>query len=263
MAYGQSGVPWPVWPVAVLIALLAQWSIVLFNDYADAETDALHRRLFPETLDTRVAVDGLWPRRRLLVAASATAAALVATGWALRYWERGDTLWLVAAGLGLVWAYSFWPFKLNYRGGGEALEAVGVGLLLPLIGYCLATGESAGFAWASAAPLLMLALAGALASGLKHAPADARTGKRTLAVIAGVRPVQKLMLVLLGAASAWVLVRFAYGSCHIAAFMGAGLALRYAFAAYRVIGDLSAFKNQSHRAARLLLAGLIVDWLAG
>jgi 1,4-dihydroxy-2-naphthoate octaprenyltransferase/chlorophyll synthase len=81
--------------------------------------------------------------------------------------------------LGLFVAYSFAPLRLNYRGGGEWLEGLGVGLALPWFQLYLQAGQ----AWARELWLLpgfvLLALASAVASGLSDEQSDRRGGKRT------------------------------------------------------------------------------------
>ena len=51
--------PLALFVLAFVIALCAQWSIVLLNDYADLEADAAHQQRFPELIDLRVLVEGL------------------------------------------------------------------------------------------------------------------------------------------------------------------------------------------------------------
>jgi 1,4-dihydroxy-2-naphthoate polyprenyltransferase len=257
-----SGLPWGLLTAALALAVLGQWCIVLFNDYADADADALHQRRFPRLMDRRVLTEGLWSRRQLLAVALAAAVALVGLGWGLRFGGRDGALWLIGAGLALLWAYSFAPLKFNYRGGGEALEAGGVGLLLPLIGYYLYTGHWDAYAWTTVLPLLPLALVGAVGSGLKHAPADRQTGKRTVAVWAGVGAAQKAMVVLAGLSGGWVVAGFCLGEYGMAAFMGAAMMGRCTFVAYKELGDLSAFRGGIGRGQYWLLWALVVDLIA-
>lgn len=262
MGYGGGGaVYWPAVSAGLALALLAQISIVLLNDYADRRADRLHRRDFPQTLEPRVLADGLLRPWSVLAAGALAAGLLLGGGWALHLWGRGQALWLCLGGLALLWAYSYAPFKLNYRGGGEILEAVGVGGLLPWTGYYVYSGDLDGFPWGLAVPVLLLSLAGALRSGLAHVAADARTGKRTVAVWLGPAATQRLVLYLHVTAVIFVAGVFLAGPYGIAAlFMGAILPTRYVFAAYRGQEDAGLFKGALGRAQRLLLWGLLLDF---
>jgi 1,4-dihydroxy-2-naphthoate octaprenyltransferase len=88
------------------------------------------------------------------------------------------------AALALLHAYSFPPLRLSYRGGGELLQAFGVGGVLPLTGYYAQSGRLDLPLWALA-PSLLAALAGNLLTALPDVAQDARAAKRTFAVRAG------------------------------------------------------------------------------
>ena len=83
-------------------------------------------------------------------------------------YQRPFVPYLGLAGLVVFAAYSFAPLRLNYRGGGEILEVVGVGILLPLTGYYIAAGSLPTDNGHLLVPLALYALVCALASGLNH-----------------------------------------------------------------------------------------------
>jgi 1,4-dihydroxy-2-naphthoate octaprenyltransferase len=116
--------------------------------------------------------------------------------------ERPLFLHATAATALLVWAYSFAPLRLSYRGGGELLQAAGVGVVLPLVGYYAQAGELLRFPWPLLLPTIALGGAGNIATALPDAPADARSDKRTLAVWIGERNARVTSLGLL--TFAWV-----------------------------------------------------------
>jgi len=78
-------------------------------------------------------------------------------------------------------AYTLPPVRLNYRGGGELLETLGVGIALPLYNAYLQAGDiptRSGF-WI--AGFALLSLSSAVASGLSDEQSDRVGGKRTFA----------------------------------------------------------------------------------
>ena len=80
--------------------------------------------------------------------------------------------------MGLFVAYSLPPFELNYRGGGELLEMLGVGIALPLFNAYLQSGSVSG--WPVLLGFSCLGLASAIASGLSDEESDRLGGKRTV-----------------------------------------------------------------------------------
>lgn len=98
-----------------------------------------------------------------------------------------DGLALAAlVGLSLLVVYSAPPVRVNDRGGGELVEAVGVGLLVPWISAYAQSGHASSpwFTW-TLPGLFLLALSSAVASGLSDEESDRRAGKRTLTVALG------------------------------------------------------------------------------
>lgn len=188
--------------------LAMQLFIVFANDVADKETDALNRTATPFSGGSRVLVNGVLTPEELGRAALACAMVCLLLGLVLRVLSGTWTpSLLILTGLGLLWAYSFRPLRLSYRGGGEILQMFGVGTILPLIGYSAQSGGLTGMDWTMLGPLLPLSLACAMSTALPDAPSDAQSAKRTSAVVFGVRTAQDLILVLnilaLGLFTAW------------------------------------------------------------
>lgn len=160
--------------------------IVLMNDWGDREVDALKRRMFPDGCSPKTIPDGILPARHLLLAGAAAGA--VSVGVAFLLGALADRPWLgvlgVICALTFV-AYSLPPVALNYRGGGELLEALGVGLLLPLFHAHAQSGQWWATEWWVLAGFVALSLASALASGLSDEESDRAGGKRTLTTAAG------------------------------------------------------------------------------
>ncbi len=187
IAYAHQGSLDPyVFVLVQLFGVFDQLYIVYANDYADRETDAANDTFTIFSGGSRVLVDGALRPEQLRRASILMAALAMATGVTLGVW-RGT--WAVpalqAAGLTLLWMYSYPPVRLSYRGGGEALQMLGVGLILPLVGFVAQTGGFQGFPWAWLAILLPLQLGCAMCTALPDEPSDRATQKRTLAVHLG------------------------------------------------------------------------------
>lgn len=160
--------------------------VVLLNDWGDREVDAIKRRMFPDGCSPKTIPDGILPARAVLVAGLfAGIVAIVTATIAGQRLDRSGLGLAALALLGIFAAYTLPPLRLNYRGGGELLEMVGVGVALPLFhGYL-----QGGALPASAAGLLpgfaMLSLASAIASGLADEQSDRAGGKRTVVTLVG------------------------------------------------------------------------------
>lgn len=170
--------------MALTFLLLA--FIVLLNDFADREVDAIKRRLFPHAGSAKTIPDGILPAHHVLF--GGVAAGVAALGFAAysESWLNRPGLTIGGAVAVLVFAaYSLPPLKLNYRGHGELLEMVGVGLLLPYLNAYAQGGMGAmGFwlprAWPLLAGVALLAFSSAIASGLSDEMSDRKGGKSTI-----------------------------------------------------------------------------------
>lgn len=172
--------------------------IVLLNDWADREVDRIKREMFPDGCSPKTIPDGILPANYLLLGAMGSGA--LALGFA----SLGDFLrnlpYLVPAGLLCLLifvAYSLPPIRLNYRGGGEFLEMLGVGLALPLFNSYAQSGRWLSPDAGQILPtFLLLALASAVASGLSDEESDRRGGKHTLVLRVGNPAARKLIEIL-------------------------------------------------------------------
>ena len=262
--------PLTLFVLAFILALCAQWSIVLLNDYADREADAAHQQRFPELIDPRVLVEGLLAPGQVLGAGLLAALGALAAGAALVVlYERFFALYLVGIGLVVLWAYSFAPLRINYRGGGEILETIGVGALLPVTGYYICVGTLPLADGHLLVPLLLYALVGALASGLKHEPADRANGKYTFCVFFGAQVTRKWIWIAQMAARAWCGVFFLTGEYgHFALVLGALLPAAPMFvtrrfdkeADYRNLAALARYKQSLIQAGYLNSVALALDF---
>src|SRR5690606_30972610 len=79
----------------------------------------------------------------------------------------------------LLWAYSFPPLRLSYRGYGELAQGLGVGVVLPLLGFYLQAGTIGGVPWVALVPSFMLAFASNIATAVPDREADEAVDKQT------------------------------------------------------------------------------------
>jgi 4-hydroxybenzoate polyprenyltransferase len=190
--------------------------VVLMNDFADREVDAIKRRMFPRGCSPKTIPDGILPASRVLVGGLLAGGAALGLGFYAEGWlNRPQAGLATALALGVFVAYSLPPLRLNYRGGGELLEGFGAGFALPWLQAYLQGGLGAfGLAWLPRAwpvlgGLVLLALASAVASGLSDEVSDRAGGKRTFTTVLGNAGARRLceLLVALGA-GAWLLAGF-------------------------------------------------------
>lgn len=173
------GISWAALAAGLAFTVLDLLFVVFLNDYGDREVDAIKRRMFPDG-SPKTIPDGVLAARQLLFAGLAAGAAALGVAIAAGVWLDRPLLGPVAAlALGLFVAYTLPPIRANYRGGGELLEMLGVGVLLPWMQAYLQGG-----AWLVEGLWLLpgfalLALASAIASGLADERSDRRGGKTT------------------------------------------------------------------------------------
>jgi len=174
--------------LVVFAGLFDQWFIVFANDVADEEGDRAHPAPTPFSGGSRVLVEGKLTARQLRTGALVAVLLLVATATATGVvFGRPWLLALWTAGIGLLWAYSYRPLRLAYRGYGEFAQALGVGVCLPLIGFYAQSGGLATFPWPALAPLFLLGFAGNITTALPDLEADRACDKKTWPVRFGLR----------------------------------------------------------------------------
>ncbi|MEM1031470.1 MAG: prenyltransferase [Myxococcota bacterium] len=176
------------WTAAALIhafGVVDHLFIVFANDYADRDTDADNTTYTPFSGGSRVIAEGRLSPDALRRAAVAMAASLVALAGAWSGSRPGMVAFAFVA-LGLLWAYSYPPLRYAHRAEGALLQGLGVGVILPLVGFYGQTGSLAAFPWSALGPLFLLGTAGNVVTALPDTPSDRRAGKRTWAVRQGV-----------------------------------------------------------------------------
>jgi len=126
-------VHWDLAALALVLALLAHAGVNVLNDYYDHlnGTDAANTgRLFPFTGGSRFIQNRVLSPRQTLAYGLALFAAVIAGGLWLIQQSGPGLFWIGLAGLGIGWAYSAPPLKLNSRGLGEVCVAAGFLLIV-------------------------------------------------------------------------------------------------------------------------------------
>lgn len=182
--------------------------VVLLNDWGDQDVDALKRRLYPELCSPKTIVDNILEARSVLLGGLGAGLSAVGVAVAAQIWLGLPGLaWGAVVCLLLFWAYTLPPLRLNYRGGGELLEMVGVGFALPWWNAYLQSGQASPPGMVLLPAFLLLALSSALASGLSDEPSDRLGGKRTFTVLFGAIAVRQTVEgLVLGAMIVWALL---------------------------------------------------------
>lgn len=195
------------------VALLMHALANVLNDYHDAlngADDANTQGVFPFTGGARLIQNG-----QASVAQTRQLAwvllVLCVPGALWLLWCVGPELWgLGLLGLFLAWAYSAPPLALMCRGLGELTVALSWGLMVVGADFVQRTA-AAPWTWPVALSYSLLIGNILLINGVPDAPADARVGKRTLAVRLGALRVAWVY-------AAWALV--SVGGLCMGAYMG-------------------------------------------
>lgn len=172
--------------------------IVFLNDYADQEIDQIKRNLFPDECSYKTIPDNILPASQILVAGISFGVLSLLVSLLLSIIVSS----IFILGLGIVcilifYFYSLPPFYLNYRGGGELLEMIGVGLVLPAFHFAT---YAQVLELANYAPYILcyilLSLSSAVASGLSDEVSDRQGGKTTIVTTIGNRNSKRLIIFL-------------------------------------------------------------------
>jgi 1,4-dihydroxy-2-naphthoate octaprenyltransferase/chlorophyll synthase len=204
---GSGGLDLRAFGLGATFTVLGLGFIVLLNDWGDREVDAIKRGMFPDDCSPKTIPDGILDGRAVAVGGALFGcASLLVAGAAEAVLGRPFAFDGGLACMLLFVAYTLPPIRLNYRGGGELLEMLGVGVALPLYNAYLQAGNIPPRVWPWIAGFAMLSLASGVASGISDEESDRAGGKRTVASSLGNAVARKLTeaAVLLGV-GAWLL----------------------------------------------------------
>jgi 1,4-dihydroxy-2-naphthoate polyprenyltransferase len=227
LAYATCGrFSWGRAGLALLFGVLDQLFIVFANDCADWQGDALNTTHNAYSGGSRVVPEGKLSPDTL--ARAALLMVLWLGGFSAYVTVRLELMWMLllcTISVALLWAYSFPPLRLAYRGQGEILQGLGLGVVLPAVGFYLQCGELSAFPVWACLPAFLLGYAGNITTALPDVPADRAVGKRSFPVRHSQRSARIVSLLLIGiaACSAPLLVPRASAAL-VAVLIGAPLA---------------------------------------
>jgi 1,4-dihydroxy-2-naphthoate octaprenyltransferase len=180
-----------------LFGLFDQLYIVYANDYADVETDRINSTPTPFSGGSRVLVEKALRPADLKRAAWLMLILSLSTGvWLTIAYHRILILPMMVFGLLLLWGYSYPPVSLSYRGGGEILQTIGTGMVLPVLGYYAQSGSVTDFPWWVFLILGPTSFACAVGTSLPDEPSDRESGKKTFTVLIGQQPAKGFVMLL-------------------------------------------------------------------
>ena len=127
----------------LLYGISNQLFIVFGNDVADYESDRINKHYTSFSGGSRVLVLGLLSTDQLSKACKIWGMVCVLLGVMFSFLISSvKPVILVFTGLGLLWAYSYPPLRMSYRGGGEVLQGAGLGFILPLLAFYIQGGQA-------------------------------------------------------------------------------------------------------------------------
>lgn len=173
---------------ALLWGVLDHLFVVFANDFADHQADSGQRT--PLSGGSGVIPEGKLTPTQVQRAAQATAVLLLLHSCLLAFLGRIWTPLYGLAALLLMWLYSFPPVRLSYRGGGELLQGVGVGIGLPSLGYYLQAEGVFAPGWVIW-PATLLGVCSNVLTALPDVEDDKRAQKRTWPVRHGMRSARR------------------------------------------------------------------------
>ncbi len=185
-----------------LFGVFAHLFIVFANDVADVTVDRARGGRTLVSGGSGVLVEG-----KISVATLKRAALAMALLMPVPLWVAELGVWsavYAGATVLLVWLYSFPPVRASYRGWGSILQGVGVGVVLPLVGFQAQAGSLGRLFWWFLVPTFLLGVASNLITALPDLESDGASGKRTEVVRWGHVKSRSVVFLLLACAAGYV-----------------------------------------------------------
>lgn len=179
---------WTWFAAALIWGVLDHLFVIFANDFADHEADSGRRTVLSG--GSGVIPEGKLKPQQVGRAAKAAAILLLVYSCALTLLGRTWSPFYGLAALLLMWLYSFPPARMSYRGGGELLQGVGVGIGLPSLGYYLQAEGVFAPGWVIW-PAALLGVCSNVLTALPDVEDDTRAHKRTWPVRHGMRSARR------------------------------------------------------------------------
>ena len=174
---------WELFYLLLAFSIFIQFFIIFANDFADQETDSLNKTYTLFSGGSRVLVDGDLKATDLKRATIILMTLCLGIGLVFNlFYHRHFSLFFVISSFLLLWAYSYKPIQLSYRGGGELLQMLGLGFVLPLFSFYIQSDSFQGFPFSLLAVLFPTHLACAIATSLPDQPSDQISSKNSFTV---------------------------------------------------------------------------------
>lgn len=167
---------WRWFGAAILWGVLDHLFVIFANDFADRDADTGRTTVLSG--GSGVIQEGKLSARQVERAAQGAAILLLSYSCGLTLLGRTWTPFYALAALLLMWLYSFPPIRMSYRGGGEILQGIGVGIGLPSLAYYFQTEAFFAPGWVIW-PAALLGTCSNVLTALPDAEDDASANKRT------------------------------------------------------------------------------------
>lgn len=185
IAYTSHTLSYIEFGLVFILSFLFSLTIVFLNDAADVKADENNSNYTMYSGGSRVIQEGKISQKSLSKAGYSIALLLVNLGVVLSIMTQNSFLFIYPiVSIALLFFYSYPPIKLNYRGGGELLQGIGCGIVLPMFGYSMFSGSHL-FDISILLPYCFLHTASSIGTSLPDTEADIKSNKITIAAIYG------------------------------------------------------------------------------
>jgi 1,4-dihydroxy-2-naphthoate octaprenyltransferase len=188
VAHATGAVVWWRAALALVVSLAMQIGTNLANDYSDGVRGTDEARVGP----TRLVASGLAAPRTVKLASLTVFAVAAVSGLVLAI---ATSPWLIAVGAASIaagWFYTGGPRPYGYLGLGEVFVFTFFGVVAVVGTVYVTCGQLPALGFVASVPVGLLAVALLVVNNLRDIPTDARSGKRTLAVLLGDGPTRRL-----------------------------------------------------------------------
>ncbi len=186
---------WGLLLLTLLGIMLVHAGVNVLNDYFDEQNGTDRRntqRIFPFTGGSRFIQNGVLSEHDTLIFGSVLMLVAMLLGFALTASSGAGLLWIGVLGFVVGWGYSAPPLRLNSRGFGEPMVALGFGILTPLGAWFVQTEAMAWYPVLVSFPLSLLVMNILLINQFPDCAADAASGKHHWVVRFGAEAAAKL-----------------------------------------------------------------------